>query len=308
VNAFCELVGCRVPLQQAGMGRVANPALAAAVADAGGLGMLALSRHSPEAAARDIGDLQSRTSGAIGVTLLVEFMTPELLAAVAERVRVVELFWGWPKRASVPQGNVVGWQVGSVDEAKAAVDVGCRYVIAQGVEAGGHVRGSVPLAELVPSVRAAVDVPIVAAGGIGTRDDVARALALGADAVRVGTRFVAASESAAHPVYVDMLGAATAADTEITEVFGAGWPNAPHRVLSSSIRAAVAGPDPVATIDNADGTATPFVRFGTAPPTANMTGDIGAMALYAGTGVDAVHGRMPAAAIVAELTEGLDAE
>ena len=94
---------------------------------------------------------------------------------------------------------IVGWQVGDVDEAKAAVDVGCQYVIAQGVEAGGHVRGTIPLHELVPRVRDAVDVPVVAAGGIGTRADVARALALGADAVRVGTRFVAAAESAAHP-------------------------------------------------------------------------------------------------------------
>jgi NAD(P)H-dependent flavin oxidoreductase YrpB (nitropropane dioxygenase family) len=307
VNPFCELVGCRLPLQQAGMGRVATPALAAAVADAGGLGMMALSRHSPEAAARDIADVQSRTSLPVGVTLIVEFLREPLLRAVAERVRVVELFWGWPDPALVPPGNVVGWQVGTTDEARAAVDAGCRYVVAQGVEAGGHVRGTAPLAELLPRVRSAVDVPLVAAGGIGTRADVERALALGADAVRVGTRFVAAAESAAHPVYVDLLSSATAADTELTETFSAGWPDAPHRVLSSSVEAArESTADPVATVRGADGIPIPFVRFGTAPPTADMTGDIRAMALYAGTGVDAVHGRIAAAAIVAELTDGLE--
>ena len=306
MNPFCELVGCRLPIQQAGMGRVANPALAAAVADAGGLGMLALSRHSPAAATRDIDDVQSRTTRPVGVTLLVEFLKPELLECVAERVKVVELFWGWPESTLVPPGNVIGWQVGSADEAKAAVDAGCSYVIAQGVEAGGHVRGTTPLAELVPIVRDAVRVPVVAAGGIATRADVERALALGADGVRVGTRFVATVESAAHPIYVELLSAATGADTALTETFSQGWPDAPHRVLASSIKAARESVDPVATIRQRDGSETPFPRFGTAPPTADMTGDIRAMALYAGTGVDAVHGRVPASEIVAELAEGLE--
>ena len=291
------------------MGRVASPALAAAVAEAGGLGMLALSRHSPEAATRDITDVQSRTTNPVGVTLLVEFLRPELLACVAERVHVLDLFWGWPDPALVPSGSIVGWQIGTTDEAKAAVDAGCSYVIAQGVEAGGHVRGTTPLAQLLPDVRSAVDVPIVAAGGIGTRSDVRAAFALGADTVRVGTRFVAAKESAAHPVYVDLLTAASATDTEITQTFSAGWPDAPHRVLSSCVEAARhSTSDPVATVAAADGTPVPFVRFGTAPPTADMTGDIRAMALYAGTGVDAVLGRVAAAEIVAELTGGLESE
>ena len=103
------------------------------------------------------------------------------------------MFWAGPSRRSYADGVIVGWQVGSVDEAKAAVDVGCQYVVAQGIEAGGHVRGTMPLAELVPRGRERGRRPVVAAGGIGTRADVARALDLGADAVRVGTRFVAAA-------------------------------------------------------------------------------------------------------------------
>ena len=88
-----------------------------------------------------------------------------------------------------------------MDEANAAVDAGCDYVVAQGVEAGGHVRGTTPLAELLPPVRAAVDVPVVAAGGIGTAAEVRAALDQGADAVRVGTRFLAAVEADVHPDY-----------------------------------------------------------------------------------------------------------
>ena len=306
-NRFCTLVGCRLPLQQAGMGRVATPALAAAVSDAGGLGMLAFSRHDPDAAIADIEDVLGRTNRPVGATLLALFATPELVDAVAERVPVIEMFWAPPDVAFVRDGVIVGWQVGDVDEAKAAVDVGCQYVIAQGVEAGGHVRGTIPLHELIPRVRDAIDVPVVAAGGIGTRADVTRALALGADAVRVGTRFVAAAESAAHQKYVEMLSEATAADTVMTEAFSLGWPNAPHRVLASCVEAVEKpGPDPVGAMTAADGSQRALERFNTSPPTTATTGQIEAMPLYAGTGVDAVQGRVPGAAIVAELTEGLD--
>jgi NAD(P)H-dependent flavin oxidoreductase YrpB (nitropropane dioxygenase family) len=200
---------------------------------------------------------------------------------------------------------ICGWQVGSVDEAKAAVDAGCRYVIAQGMEAGGHVRGHVPLTELLPSVRAAVDVPIVAAGGIGNADAVRAAIALGADAVRVGTRFVATRESYAHPDYIDALVAARTDDSVLTEAFGVGWPNAPHRVLRSSIDAAIAAPtDVVGETKAPGGELVPVPRFGASSPNRDMTGDISAMALYAGRSVGSVDRIMTAAEVVAELSAG----
>ena len=125
--------------------------------------------------------------------------------------------------------------------------------------------------------------------------------------MRVGTRFVAAAESAAHEQYVEMLSAATAADTVMTEAFSLGWPDAPHRVLASCVEAVEKpGPDPVGAMTAADGSQRALERFNTSPPTTTTTGQIEAMPLYAGTGVDAVHGRVPAAAIVAELTDGLD--
>jgi NAD(P)H-dependent flavin oxidoreductase YrpB (nitropropane dioxygenase family) len=309
VNRFCHLVGCRLPLQQAGMSRVATPALAAAVSEAGGLGMLGMARDRWAAAERQLAVVAGLTDRPVGASFLVPFLDLDTLAGVAERLPVVELFWGWPDAALVPAAAITGWQVGSVDEAKAAVDAGCDYVVAQGIEAGGHIRATVPLTELIPAVRAAVAVPVIAAGGIGTARDVRAALALGADAVRVGTRFVAAAEADTHDGYVDALAAASPDDTVLTDTFSIGWPDAPHRVLASCDAAARrAGIDPVGSLVMADGRVVELHRRGTTPPTTTTTGEIGAMALYAGLGLGAVTGRQPAAAIVAELCSWLDAE
>src|SRR5205085_4374324 len=113
-------------------------------------------------------------------------------------------------------GARAGWQVGSADEARGARDAGCDVIVAQGIEAGGHVRGTLGLLPLLDEVSTVIDVPIVAAGGVGTGAAMAAALVAGADAVRVGTRFMAASESIAHPRYVEALSGGGAADTGVT--------------------------------------------------------------------------------------------
>jgi NAD(P)H-dependent flavin oxidoreductase YrpB (nitropropane dioxygenase family) len=128
--------------------------------------------------------------------------------------------------------------VGSASEALAAESAGCDYVVAQDTEAGGHVRGTQPLDELLPQVLAPVRIPVVAAGGIATAERVTALLRLGADAVRIGTRFVASPESAAHHDYVRQLLAATGSETVLTEWYGEYWPNAPHRVLRCAVEAA----------------------------------------------------------------------
>jgi NAD(P)H-dependent flavin oxidoreductase YrpB (nitropropane dioxygenase family) len=300
MNRFCELVGCRLPIQPAGMTRVTTPALVSAVAEAGGLDMLAVGRQGVEATEAEVDATLALTTEPVGASVIAKFLVPDTVAYLAERLPVVEFFWGWPEAGLVPAGPVVGWQVGSVEEAVAAADAGCRYVVAQGVEAGGHVRGTVALAELVPAARAAVDIPVVAAGGIGTVADVRRALDLGADAVRVGTGFLAAVEADVHPGDAAALVAATGADTALTEVFDVGWPDAPTRALSCSVTAALAaGPDPVATMVLLDGTCRELPRRGPTPPPSTARGDVAAMAFYAGTGVGAVTGRTAAASIVA---------
>lgn len=305
MNRFTDLVGVTLALQQAGMSGTATATLAAAVSNSGALGMIGIGRQHISVIERYLDEVAELTTAPVGATCIAHFVHADVVELVASRLPIIEFFYEWPDPARVPSGVICGWQVGSVDEAKAAVDAGCRYVIAQGMEAGGHVRGHVPLAQLLAEVRAAVDVPVVAAGGIGNAEAVRAAMAMGADAVRVGTRFVATSESYAHPVYIDALVAADTDDSVLTEAFGVGWPDAPHRVLRSSIEAATAAPSDVIgeTVPHG-GQPLPMVRFGVSSPNRDTTGDIRAMALYAGRSVGSVERVMTAAEVVAELSAG----
>ncbi len=139
-------------------------------------------------------------------------------------------------------GALAAWQVGSLAEARAAAEVGCDFIVVQGAEVGGHVRGQVSLLPLLDSVLDAVDVPVVAAGGIATARGVAAVLAAGAAGARLGTHFVATREAGAHPAYVEALLRASAADTVLTTAFSGMWPDAPHRLLRSCVEAAEAAP------------------------------------------------------------------
>src|SRR3989454_1309368 len=155
--------------------------------------------------------------------------------------RVVERFYEQPGAEIVEiahaGGGRVSWQLGSAAEATAAERAGCDLIVAQGTEAGGHVRGKIGLLALLGEVLPSVKVPVVAAGGIGTGRAMAAALAAGASAVRVGTRFVAAEEAGTHPPYRDKLIVAGGKDTILTEAFSADWPKAPHPVLRSCVEA-----------------------------------------------------------------------
>ena len=184
--------------------------------------MLAFSRHDPDAAIADLDDVLVATNRPVGATLLALLATPELRRAVARAgPRHRDVLGSTRCGASSETASIVGWQVGDVDEAKAAVDVGCQYVIAQGVEAGGHVRGTMPLHELVPpsatrstcpwSPPAASELAPTSRGR--SRSEPTRCeSALDSSLLR---------ESAAHPQYVEMLSEATAADTVMTETFSA---------------------------------------------------------------------------------------
>jgi NAD(P)H-dependent flavin oxidoreductase YrpB (nitropropane dioxygenase family) len=304
VNRFTELVGVRLPIQLAGMSGAATAELAAAVCNAGALGMIGVGRQPIELVERYLDAMAALTTKPFGITCIAHLVRPDVEALIADQVQIMEFFYDWPTATRVRSDTIVGWQVGSLDEALAAADAGCSYVIVQGVEAGGHVRGQNSLASLLTAVREAIDLPIVAAGGIGTADDVRRVMAMGADAVRVGTRFIATVESNAHPQYIDALVASAAGDTELTEAFGVGWPNAPHRVLRSALAAAESASDVVATMES-NGTPVPVPRWGVSLPTRETAGNIAAMALYAGTSVEAIQNVTTAADVVAELAAGL---
>jgi len=226
-------------------------------------------------------------------------------------LRVVEVFWSQPEPELVARARAAGkaavaWQVGSADEAAMAEDAGCDFVIAQGVEAGGHVRGTTPRMQLLAAILDSVGIPVVAAGGIASADDVATVLDAGASAARVGTRFVATAESDAHPAYIDALvRAGGPADTVLTTTFAGGWPDAPHRVLKSAVDAADAYDGDVVGYVRHGGQLSPVPRFAASTPSRQVEGSIEAMALYAGEGVGAVNGVQSAAEVVRELVAGL---
>jgi nitronate monooxygenase len=253
--------------------------------------------------------------GAVGMGFFGHWVDSDLdtFEAAAARLRVVEVFWTDPDAALVQRARragpaLVAWQVGSVDGALAAADAGCDFVIVQGVEAGGHVRGTTPRQELVASVLArGVTIPVVAAGGITIAEHVAAAISAGAAGVRVGTRFVATTESGAHPAYIAaLLGARSGQDTMLTTAFSGGWPDAPHRVLRSAVAAAEAFDGDVIAHQVASGQRRAIARFSSAPPSRDVEGNAAAMALYAGEGVGDINEVRSAAEVVADLVASLD--
>jgi nitronate monooxygenase len=301
-TAFTDLVGCEIPIQLAAMGGVGSVELAVAVSRAGGFGMVT-GPHSPEA----LDELREKTGGTFGVNFLMPFVDRAAVDTAAAKAKLVEFFYGDPDRSLVEAvhrgGALASWQVGSREEALEAIAVGCDLIVAQGREAGGHVRGNLGLLTVLSQVVEAVEVPVLAAGGIGTARAMAAALAAGAAGVRVGTRFIAAHESSAHPVYVQALVAASAADTVLTETFSTDWPNAPHRVLRSSVEAANANQqEPVGWSGSGWG----IPRLHPTPPDRETTGHIEAMALYAGESVDGVKSVQSAEDIVRELATGAE--
>ncbi|WP_436704870.1 NAD(P)H-dependent flavin oxidoreductase [Geodermatophilus sp. CPCC 205761] len=245
--------------------------------------------------------------------MLTADVDEDVVAAAAERVRLVDFFWLDPRPDLVELahrgGALVGWQVGSVEEARAATDAGSDVVTVQGTEAGGHVRGSRPLRPLLAEVLAAVDVPVLAAGGIASGPALAAVLADGADGARIGTLFVATEESAAHPDYKRAVVDASSGSTVVTGAFATECPLCATSPRARVLRAAV---DRVASFDgDVVGTLTiaggelPLPRGAGMPPVAAVSGSVDAMALYAGEGVGSVTGVRPAREVVADLAAAL---
>ena len=287
------------------MGSVSTPDLAVAVADAGGVGTITALNMPVHALDEMLEGMAKRTSGTLAVNFLTEQVDRDAVAAAAGRVRMVDFFWCDPDRSLVDLahagGALVCWQVGSLDEARAAVDAGCDIVAAQGLEAGGHVRGYTPMRELLDSVVGRVDVPVLASGGIGDAAAFQAVLAAGAAGARVGTRFVASAESGAHPDYKEAVVRAGAGSTEITGAFNvcplcATVPRA--RVLRSCVHALeqLEGEEAGQTI--LGGQTIQLAKGHGLPPGAAATGHIDAMAMYAGESVASIDAVLPVAEII----------
>jgi len=190
---------------------------------------------------------------------------------------------------------------------RASDPAGADALIVQGVEAGGHAQSVVGLLPLLAEVQRTVSLPVLAAGGIGDPAS-ARATLAGAQAVVMGTRFLASEESDAHPIYKASLLDADARDSVLTGLFDVGWEDSPHRVLRNSTyeRWEDAGAPPNGERPGeGDEIAGGSPRYASNPPLADMEGDIEAMAMYAGQSVGAITAAEPAAAIVERFAAAL---
>lgn len=314
-TAFTEAVGVELPIVQAPMGGATCPELAAAVSNAGGLGMLALSWHPPHAARAEIQRTRALTDRPFGVNLVLAFPQSDRFAVLLEqRVPVISLFWGDPAPFVGPAhaaGALVTSTVANAAQARRAAAAGVDVLVAQGWEAGGHVLGEVATLPLVRAVvEAAPSRPVLAAGGISDGRGLAAALALGAAGAWIGTRFLASNEAAIHPRYRDRLIGADETATVHTGLFDVGWPDAPHRVLRNTTYEAwdAAGRPPsgarpgegetLATSDLG-----PMRRYQAATPGPDAAGDIDALSLWAGQGLARVAEVKPAAEIVREIAD-----
>jgi nitronate monooxygenase len=228
VPPLLERLGVELPVVQAGMGGgLSRHELAAAVSEAGGLGTIAV--NGAAAIRRELAAAGALSGRPLAVNLLLPFARRDWFEAAAA-ADVVVTFWGKPRRR-IP--GVWLHQCGSVGEARRAQAAGADGVIVQGLEAGGHVRGTTPGPQLLEEIRSALprDYPLLLAGGVATAADVRVALAAGATAAVAGTRFLLSEESRAHPAYKRRL--VKAEETLLTDLFGAGWP-APHRVAPNA--------------------------------------------------------------------------
>jgi enoyl-[acyl-carrier protein] reductase II len=318
---FTQEYGLRTPIAQAGMAFVGStPELAIAVCRAGGLGSIGVGLMPAPVLTDTIKAIVAATDAAFNVNFITVFAEKSHIDAVCEaEVPVASFHWGHPDRAWIDQlhsaGTRVFEQVGSVEDARRAVDDGVDVVVAQGSEAGGHNYGRLPTFALVPLVvDAAAPALVLASGGIADGRGLAAALMLGADGVWVGTRLAATTESAAHEGYKFRLVGAAGTDTELTAMFGREMPQFnPMRVLRNQVVREWA--DRVAEIPT-DTSGEPVIgrmdlmgqliemhKFSNLVPMRDLTdGDMEEMALLAGQGVGLVRAIEPAAEVINQMT------
>jgi nitronate monooxygenase len=310
--SLAALLGITRPILQAPIGSLTTVELVAAVSNAGGLGTLALTWTQPSTAHELVLATRARTNRPFCANFVLSFEPAGLRAVLEAGVAAVSFSWGLPGplvRLAHYFGARVGVQVASVAGARRALDQGCDFLICQGVEAGGHVQSSTPLHTLLPAVLAAASgAPVVAAGGLVDGEDVSQVLAMGASGAMLGTRFVASTESAAHPDYKRALIDAGDGSTALTGCFDGGWPYALHRVLRNETLTqweADGCPPHGQRPGEADVIAmTPehlVRRYDDTPPNAAMSGGVLSCCLYAGGGVGRIRDIRAAANLVEEL-------
>jgi nitronate monooxygenase len=278
------------------------------------MGMTSMPMAPAGAVAELLDHIAGLATGPFGFNVLMPFLDVEVVDVAARRCALVDFYYGAPEPGLVERvhgrGAMAGWQVGSVEAARAAAAAGCDLIVVRGTEGGGRMHGRRGLWPLLVEVLEAVQVPVLAAGGIAESRGVAAALAAGAAGVRLGTRLLATPESGAHPDYKRAIVAAGPDDTVLTDAFRVMWPteDTDARVLRSALERARDLPDgaPIGTMTMGPMTVD-VPRFGVAPPGVTTEGDIAAMALYAGESAAFVDALEPAADLVRRIVAEAEA-
>ena len=219
-NAICKMLGLKYPIFQGGMAWLGTAELASAVSEAGGLGIIGAGHMPPDVLRAEIQKVKKATKKPFGVNIMLmsPFVKEVMQLMLDERVPVVTTGAGNPGEY-IPSLKEIGTKVipvvASVALAKRLVRTGVDAVIAEGMESGGHI-GELTTMALVPQVVDAVDVPVIAAGGIGDSRGICAAFALGAQAVQMGTRFVMSEECIAHENYKNLVLKARDRSTVVT--------------------------------------------------------------------------------------------
>jgi enoyl-[acyl-carrier protein] reductase II len=298
-NALTKMCGVQYPVFLAGMAAISGPKLVSAVANAGGMGVLGGLRLPPRLLRQWIRETKALTDRPFGVNLVPQFGGPDVFEAqfqviLEEKPRMLSLFYAEDYADLILRAKEAGLlvmvQAGTVELAKRAIAQGADIIAAQGSESGGHLnRGTIGLMSLLPAILDIADGrPVLAAGGVTNRHDVAAAMALGAAGVLVGTAFVASEESNAHPLYKQKIVDATTDDVEYRTGYSFGWTyGTPHRVIPNRDR-------------------WNLLRFvGGGARAIDKPRMARKLSLYAGQGVGKIHGVIPAADRLAELVMGL---
>lgn len=315
-----DMLGLEVPIIQAPIGSATCPKLAAAVANAGALGMLAVTWRDEAATREVITETNRRTDGVFGVNIVADSDAKDIPTethveiSLDEGIDIFSFSFGdatpYIDQIHSHDGTVLQ-TVGSAAEAKTAVDAGVDILVAQGWEAGGHVQSEVATLPLVPRIVDAVpDTPVIAAGGIADGRGIAAVLTLGADGAWLGTRFLATEEAHVHRLYRQRILEADETETVYSGLFDEGWPGVPHRVIENTTvtdwesagRPKTERPgegEVVAETDNG----TPIRRYEDSLAVPGMSGAVEELPLYAGQSAGLTHEVQPAEGLVTTLTE-----
>ncbi len=290
-----ELLDIEFPIIQAPIGSATNPILVSEVSNSGGLGMLALSWKNKQECINSIRETKKRTSKPFGVNLVLAWNQDERVnLCISEKVPVVSFFWGDSSKyiEKLKQNDIKVCQ--TVSNSKEAIEYsnkGVDFLIAQGWEAGGHVKGNVASSVLIPSISEKVDIPVIASGGFTDGKGLIASISLGASGICIGTRFLMSNEANIEEFYSELISKSDENNTVyVKNLFNIGWENAPHRVLKNSTFEdwKKAGEPKSGKRPNEneiiayDSNNKPIIRYSDNNPLKGTKGNLEALALYAG--------------------------